>query len=49
MVFFKGIKVCFIYIGDIGEVEEWLEYDLIVVWLEDGEVIFVLIEVLECL
>ena len=47
MVFSKGTKVRLIHTDDIGEVEEWLEHDLIAVRLEDGEVIPVLTEALE--
>ncbi len=47
MVFSKGTKVRLIHTGDIGEVEEWLEHDMVGVRLADGEVIPVLVEAVE--
>lgn len=47
MVFSKGTKVRLIHTGDIGEVDELLEHDLIAVRLSDGEVIPVLREAVE--
>ncbi|MEL7427174.1 MAG: hypothetical protein AAFN81_29545, partial [Bacteroidota bacterium] len=47
MVFSKGTKVRLIHTGDVGEVEDWLEHDLIAVRLPDGEVIPVLQEAIE--
>lgn len=47
MVYSKGTKVRLIHTGDLGEVEEWLEHDLIAVRLSDGEVIPVMVEALE--
>lgn len=47
MVYSKGTKVRLIHTGDVGEVEEWLEHDMIAVRLADDEVIPVLIEAVE--
>lgn len=47
MVFSKGTKVRLIHTGDIGEVDEMLEHDLIAVRLSDGEVIPVIREAVE--